>query len=177
MNIAICGLDCAVCPAFIVHQTRDKVLQMKTAEQWAKEYGADIKPEMVDCVGCTVVDGVHIGHCFECEIRKCGLARRVENCAVCTLYPCATVSVFIDKVPPAKANLEKIRAEAKAVTTVKAKSKSKAKAKPKTKPKAVTKRKAKRKAKPKAKAKAKVKSKTRSKAKSKAGSKTKSGKR
>jgi len=177
MKIAICGLDCAVCPAYVVHQTGDMDLQKKTAEQWAKEYGADIKPEMVDCVGCVVVEGPHIGHCFECEIRKCGLAKGVENCAVCTLYPCATVSVFIDKVPQAKTNLEKIRAEAKpeSVTMVKVESKSKAKAKPKAKPKTATKSKAKPKAKAKTKAgaKAKVKPKTKPKSKAKAKGKVK----
>jgi hypothetical protein len=113
MKIAMCGLDCAVCPAYIVHQTGDKALQRKTAGEWKAQYGADITPEMVDCVGCVMVRGPHIGHCFECEIRKCGLAKKVKNCAVCVLYPCAIVSAFIDKVPPAKANLEKIRAKRK----------------------------------------------------------------
>ena len=143
MKIAICGLDCAVCPAYIVHYTGDKALQKKTAELWKKEYEADITPDMVDCVGCVVVSGPHIGHCFECEIRKCGLARKVANCAVCALYPCAIVSAFIEKAPPAKANLEKIRAEVKAKSKTKPKAKAvagkktgtKAKAKPKAKSK------------------------------------------
>jgi hypothetical protein len=110
MKIAMCGLDCAVCPAYIVHDTGDLVLREKTAREWKEQYGADITPEMVDCVGCTVAEGVHIGHCFECEIRKCGLGKKVENCAVCLDFPCAVVSGFIEKVPPAKANLENIRA-------------------------------------------------------------------
>ncbi|MBN1938549.1 MAG: DUF3795 domain-containing protein [Candidatus Aminicenantes bacterium] len=113
MNIAICGLDCSICPAFIVHATGDKTLQKETAKKWSEEYGGDISPEMVDCAGCTALDGPHIGHCFECEIRKCGLGKKVENCAVCSDYACAVVSAFIDKVPPAKANLEKIRAARK----------------------------------------------------------------
>jgi hypothetical protein len=110
MKIAMCGLDCAVCPAYIVHDTGDLVLREKTAREWKEQYGADITPEMVDCVGCTVAEGVHIGHCFECEIRKCGLGKKVENCAFCLDFPCAVVSGFIEKVPPAKANLENIRA-------------------------------------------------------------------
>ncbi|MCX6565092.1 MAG: DUF3795 domain-containing protein [Candidatus Aminicenantes bacterium] len=114
MKIAICGLDCAVCPAYIVHQTGDKALQKKTAGEWKAQYGADITPEMVDCVGCVMVRGPHIGHCFECEIRKCGLAKKVKTCAACVLYPCPIISGFIEKVPPAKANLEKIRAKGKA---------------------------------------------------------------
>lgn len=78
MNIAICGLDCSVCPAYVVHQTGDAALREKTAEEWKKQYGAEITPEMVDCAGCTVLEGPHIGYCFECEIRKCGLEKLRE---------------------------------------------------------------------------------------------------
>lgn len=180
MNIAICGLDCSVCPAYIVHQTGDAALREKTAEEWKKQYGAEITPEMVDCAGCTVLEGPHIGYCFECEIRKCGLEKNVANCALCALYPCALISPFIEKVPAAKANLEKIRAEAGALPPaktgvaakprgeIKLKAKPKGKAKPpKVKPKA----KAKPKAKPKIAPKTKPKVKTKAKAKSKAAKK------
>ena len=191
MNIAICGLDCSVCPAYVVHQTGDAALREKTAEEWKKQYGAEITPEMVDCAGCTVLEGPHIGYCFECEIRKCGLEKNVANCALCDLYPCGVVSAFIDKVPPAKANLEKIRAEAGAVPSAKtgvaakprgkikpkAKPKGKAKAKPKVKPKPRVKPKAaaeaKAMAKPKAAKKPMKKVKPKAKVKAKAKSKTK----
>lgn len=111
MHIAICGLDCSVCPAFIVHTTGDKVLQKETARTWSQEYGHDMAPEMVDCAGCGAVDGPHIGYCAVCEIRKCGLSRQVENCAFCLDYPCAMLSSFHEKAVAAKPNLEKIRAE------------------------------------------------------------------
>jgi hypothetical protein len=109
--ISICGLDCSVCPALIVHQTGDQALREKTAKEWSAAYHADFKPEMVDCVGCTATQGVHIGHCSECAIRACGLARGVANCGVCPDFEgCSTIGDFIAKVPPAKANLEEIRA-------------------------------------------------------------------
>jgi hypothetical protein len=111
--IAICGLDCAVCPAYIAYTTNDDALRAKTAEQWAKEYGAEISPEKVNCVSCVVSEGVHIGYCFECKIRKCGLEKNVLNCAYCVEYPCAILGPFIEKVPPAKANLEAVRASLK----------------------------------------------------------------
>lgn len=178
MNIAICGLDCSVCPAYIVHQTGDAALREKTAEEWKKQYGAEITPEMVDCAGCTVLEGPHIGYCFECEIRKCGLEKNVANCALCALYPCALISPFIEKVPAAKANLEKIRAEAGALPPaktgvaakprgeIKLKAKPKGKAKPpKVKPKAKAKPKAKPKIAPKTKPKVKTKAKAKPKTK------------
>jgi hypothetical protein len=55
------------------------------------------------------VQGAHIGHCGECEIRKCGLPRKVKNCALCSDYPCETIGKFLANVPPAKANLEEVR--------------------------------------------------------------------
>ena len=109
-KISICGLDCSICPAFIAFSTDDRTLREKTASEWSKAYHFDFTPEMVDCVGCTTIEGVHIGHCFECQIRKCGLGKNVENCARCADYPCSLIADFIAKVPPAKANLEEIRA-------------------------------------------------------------------
>ena len=86
--LSMCGLDCAACPAFIAHKTDDQALREKTAAEWSKQFHVDLKPADINCVGCLKVKGVHIGHCGECEIRKCGLARKVKNCALCDDYPC-----------------------------------------------------------------------------------------
>jgi len=110
MKIAMCGLDCAVCPAYIVHHTGDAALREKTAKQWTEEFKTDVTPEMIDCVGCLAAEGVHNGYCSACEIRKCGLSKGAENCGVCADFPCPVVSAFIEKVPAAKANLEAVRA-------------------------------------------------------------------
>jgi hypothetical protein len=108
-TLGMCGLDCDVCPAFIAHKTNDEALRAKTAGEWSKQFHVDFKPADIDCVGCLKVKGVHVGHCAECEIRKCGLARKVKNCALCDDYPCQTISGFLANVPPAKANLEEVR--------------------------------------------------------------------
>ncbi len=108
-QISICGLDCAACPAFIAYKTDDQALREKTAAEWAEQFNVVFKPEQVNCVGCLSTEGVHIGHCAECEIRACGMKHKVENCAMCADYPCETISQFIAKVPPARANLEAIR--------------------------------------------------------------------
>jgi hypothetical protein len=107
--LAVCGLDCGVCPAQIAHKTDDQALRVKTAAEWSKQFGIELAPEAVNCVGCLKPDGVHIGHCSECEIRKCGLSHRVKNCALCGDYPCDTIGKFIANVPPAKANLDEVR--------------------------------------------------------------------
>jgi hypothetical protein len=112
--ISFCGLDCSTCPAQVAHLTNDQALREKTAKEWAAAYHADFKPEMVDCVGCTVTAGPHIGHCAECAMRVCGQAKGVVNCGLCHEFEgCATIGDFIAKVPPAKANLEEIRAARK----------------------------------------------------------------
>ncbi len=108
-TLAMCGLDCAACPAFIARKTDDQALRVKTAAEWSKQFNVALKPEDINCVGCLKVKGVHIGHCAECEIRKCGLARKVANCALCDDYPCEKIATFIANVPPAKANLEEVR--------------------------------------------------------------------
>jgi hypothetical protein len=110
-KIAMCGLDCATCPAHIAYLTDDRTLREKTAVEWSAAYHFDFKPEMVNCVGCTVVEGPHIGHCSECAIRKCGQGKGVANCAVCPAFlGCTTIGDFLAKVPPAKANMDEIRA-------------------------------------------------------------------
>jgi hypothetical protein len=108
--ISMCGLDCSVCPAHIAFLTNDQSLREKTAEEWSKAFKAELTAEMINCVGCTTVEGVHIGHCGQCEMRQCGLGRKVANCALCADFPCALIAGFMANVAPAKANLEEIRA-------------------------------------------------------------------
>jgi hypothetical protein len=108
--IAFCGLDCAVCPAFRAGERFTLAERQKTADKWAKDFGAQIKAEDVDCVGCTMQTGRQIGHCAECEIRLCGLKKKVSTCAACPEYGCDKLSNFLKNVPSAKANLEELRA-------------------------------------------------------------------
>ncbi|MGE5296758.1 MAG: DUF3795 domain-containing protein [Solirubrobacterales bacterium] len=107
--LAMCGLDCAACPAFTAHKTDDQALRVKTAAEWSKQFGVQMKPEDINCVGCLKTKGPQIGHCAECEIRKCGMSKKVKNCGLCKDYPCDKISNFIAQVPPAKANLEEAR--------------------------------------------------------------------
>ena len=108
-QLAMCGLDCAACPAFIAYRTNDQALRVKTAAEWSKGFKVDLKPEDINCVGCLKTKGVLFSHCRRCEIRQCGLARKVSNCALCPDYPCAKIAKFIGGAPPAKANLEEVR--------------------------------------------------------------------
>ena len=64
--IAICGLDCEKCDAFIATKNDDQALREKTAKLWAELNNAPILPEHINCNGCRT-DG-----------RKRRLARRLE---------------------------------------------------------------------------------------------------
>ncbi len=109
-TLAMCGLDCAACPAFIAYQTNDQALRAKTAAEWSKAFKVELKPEDINCVGCLKTKGVQFSHCRECDIRQCGLTRKVKNCGLCPEYSsCEKIGKFIAGAPPAKANLEEVR--------------------------------------------------------------------
>lgn len=106
---AFCGIDCSKCPAFVAHQTNDDELRKKTALEWAKMFDYNFKPEEINCVGCTVSEGVHVGYCGMCEIRSCAAKRDIKNCGYCNEYGCERLIKFLANVPDAKANLESAR--------------------------------------------------------------------
>ena len=103
--IAYCGLICTECPAYLAKQNDDNDLRIKTAEEWSKMYGADIKPENINCQGCTI-EGIKFAHCLKCEIRACGIEKEVKNCGHCDDYPCSKIQEFFGFVPDAKIVLD-----------------------------------------------------------------------
>lgn len=106
--IAYCGILCSECPAFIAHKENNDELRKKTAEEWSKAFQSDIKPEDINCEGCLVTDGVHIQYCSSCELRKCGVEKKVKNCAYCDEYICEKLKTWFERVPEAKERLEQI---------------------------------------------------------------------
>ena len=107
--IAVCGINCYKCPAFIATQANDDAKRAEVAELWSKEYNADIQAKDINCDGCQSDSGVLFNHCQVCEIRKCGFEMRVANCAYCNDYVCDKLNQFFDMVPDAKKQLDQIR--------------------------------------------------------------------
>ncbi len=107
--IAYCGLNCTECGAFIATQKNDNGLRAEVAADWSKRYGTAVKPEDINCVGCVPVAGKHVGHTSVCEVRLCGQARGVANCAYCPDYACDKLAKYHQMAPQMKANLEEIR--------------------------------------------------------------------
>jgi len=107
--IAYCGLICSDCPAYIATQANDQEALEKVVAQWSEEYSApDMTVESILCDGC--LDGPRkCSHCAECEIRACGVAKGVVNCAYCDDYACEKLTGFFGFVPDAKKVLDGIR--------------------------------------------------------------------
>jgi len=107
--IAFCGLDCSKCPAYIATKEDNDAKRKEVAKEWSKEFGAEIKPEDINCDGCTSESERHFSYCFECEIRKCAIEKKVKNCAYCDDYICERLNKFFEMALDAKQNLEEIR--------------------------------------------------------------------
>ena len=107
--IAYCGLSCTDCEAFIATRNNDNKLRSKVAAEWTTKYHHDFKPEDINCVGCIPVAGQHIGQCSICEVRLCGQAKGVANCAYCPDYACAELEKFFSMAPTAREHLELLR--------------------------------------------------------------------
>ena len=103
--IAYCGLECSECGAYIAYKNNDQALREKTAAEWSKMHGFNFTPEMINCSSCQG-DGVHIGYCSECEIRKCASEKNVINCGACSDFEtCKTINDFFKLAPLAAKNL------------------------------------------------------------------------
>jgi hypothetical protein len=107
--IAYCGIVCSDCPAYVATQADDQAALERVAAQWREEFNApDITVESVICDGC-LDGGRKCGHCADCEIRACGVARGVANCAHCPDYVCEKLEGFFGFVPDARAVLDEVR--------------------------------------------------------------------
>lgn len=107
--IAICGLTCHECGAYLATINDDDQKRAEVAELWSKEYSSDLKPEDIICEGC-LSDGENLfSYTKVCEIRKCGKEKAVLNCAHCSDYICEKLEKFFQMAPEAKKRLEEIR--------------------------------------------------------------------
>lgn len=109
--IAFCGIACHECGAFLATQTDDNAKRKEVAELWSKQFNSEIKPEDINCKGCTSEEDVRFSYCRVCEIRKCAEEKKVVNCAHCESYPCDKLSEFLKMVPEAKQKLDEIRSK------------------------------------------------------------------
>ncbi len=108
--IAFCGLACHECPVFLATKADDDKKRAEVAKLWSKQSNADIKQEDINCDGCHSDSGRLFGHCQTCEISKCGMKKKVANCAHCSDYSCDKLNDIFNMMPDAKKSLDEIRA-------------------------------------------------------------------
>jgi len=103
--IAYCGLDCALCGAYLALKNDDQALREKTAVEWTKAHNFNFTPEMINCTGCKGT-GVQVGHCSECEMRKCAMTKGHVNCGACEDFEtCKNINEMMEMVPGVRENL------------------------------------------------------------------------
>ena len=108
--IAYCGINCSKCPSLLATQNDANSERKDVAEKWSKEYESDIKTEDINCDGCLATTERIFNYCKVCQIRKCGMERKVKNCAYCEDYACDKLNQFYEIAPPAlKQTLDEIR--------------------------------------------------------------------
>jgi hypothetical protein len=107
--ISYCGAVCSECGAYLAAKNNDNNLRKKQAEEWFKQFGAQIKPEDINCYGCISDNKMTLNYCKVCEIRKCGKAKNVKNCAWCADYACEKLNKFFTMAPANKTTLDAIR--------------------------------------------------------------------
>ena len=108
--IAYCGLVCTGCPAFIATQKNDNAERQKVVAKWSSEDNP-MTIEDINCDGCLAVGKRLIKFCNECEVRACGIEKKVENCAHCDDFACDKLEKLWGMLSSkdAKGRLEEIR--------------------------------------------------------------------
>ncbi|UCD53022.1 MAG: DUF3795 domain-containing protein [Phycisphaerales bacterium] len=95
--VAYCCLECDKCDAYIATQNNDDVLRAKVAAEWK------MAAEQIHCNGCK--SGAAL---FNCEAKKCAIARNLPTCAHCDDFPTCDKDVWM-KWPPLKEKVETMR--------------------------------------------------------------------
>ncbi|MFA4839236.1 MAG: DUF3795 domain-containing protein [Candidatus Neomarinimicrobiota bacterium] len=108
--IAYCGLNCHECGAYLATLANDDAKRKEVAEQWSKEYHVEIKPADINCTGCLTVGENVFSHCTVCEIRLCGMEKKVVNCAHCDDFVCEKLEKFFTMAPFLRERLTELRA-------------------------------------------------------------------
>ncbi len=85
--IGYCGIDCAKCKAYMATIEDSDEIRKEYAKEQSERFGVEVDYKTINCDGCLSM-GEHLGYCSICEIRKCGIEKKVENCAFCNEYIC-----------------------------------------------------------------------------------------
>ena len=88
--VAYCGLLCHECPLYIATKSNDSQAKEKLAIECSTKNITFTADDMT-CQGCFCVNNDSSKMCGDCEIRKCAKDKDVDNCGVCSVYPCEII--------------------------------------------------------------------------------------
>jgi len=83
----ICGICCDQCPAYFTRQN-DEETRKKLAEEWSSEK-FPLKAEDILCHGCLNTSDKLVPFVTACDMRSCGMSKKMASCSACDEYPCA----------------------------------------------------------------------------------------
>ena len=106
--IAYCGANCGECGAFIATRDADEDKRAEVAREWSEKFGAEMKPEVINCMGCSS-EGPLFFYCNMCDLRKCAMEKGLSTCAHCNEYVCEKLEAFFGMSPENKEWLDEIR--------------------------------------------------------------------
>jgi hypothetical protein len=112
--VAYCGLICRTCPILLATTQKNKEEQARMRAEIVRlceeHYGLQYTVEdITDCDGCMTEGGRLFSAGRNCAIRMCARDRKLENCAYCSEYVCATLEAFFRTETAARTRLEAIR--------------------------------------------------------------------
>ena len=70
--VAVCGLDCSKCGAFLATKENDDQKRAEVGHDWSRLFKVEVEPEDINCDGCLSDGGRVFNYCKVCEITKCG---------------------------------------------------------------------------------------------------------
>ncbi len=105
--IAYCGLLCYECPLYIATKNNDLQAKKKLAIGCSTESTTFTADDMT-CEGCFWSKNDSSKMCGDCEIRKCAKNKTVDNCGVCSMYPCDIIEKRLPIDSECRVRLEKI---------------------------------------------------------------------
>jgi len=112
-NLAYCGINCAVCPAYLATISGNREALAKLAKEWGGDYPPAIATaDGIRCSGCQHESGEYLCFfCSDCAIRNCAIERKLESCAYCDdLDGCEKIEPCWKTSPDAKKTIEALRA-------------------------------------------------------------------
>ena len=95
--VAYCCLECDKCEVYIATKNNDDELRAKVAKQWKMDM------EKLYCDGCKSENAL-----FNCDAKKCAIARDLPTCAHCDDFPTCDKEIWT-KWPELKKKAEEMR--------------------------------------------------------------------